>query len=151
MASSDTFKFRSDEFNASNKDVYNFVRCVDGDTSRAFCAERSFTIDCAERENADSRIWMGVHWMFDADDGILLGNQVADATFNRILQLKSKNANVPLDAFEEHTSGRTRDDAVALKVFTVDQRKKLACTNVSVPDSILRELYDSYPSEGDSR
>ena len=147
LASNGSFDFRSDEFNGTNKDVYNFLRCVDGDTSQIFCSKsgRSFTIDCAERENADSRIWMGVHWMFDADDGIYLGNQVAYAAFNRILEPISKHTTAPLDAFEEHSSGRTADDAAALKVFTVDQRKKLACADVRAPDSIFKELYDSYP------
>jgi membrane-associated phospholipid phosphatase len=32
----------------------------------------------AEFQNAESRIWIGVHWQFDADKGVQAGNQVAD-------------------------------------------------------------------------
>ena len=89
-----TFKFRSDEFNGHNKDVYNYVRCANpsenpdgskGGAYKKFCAEREFTFDCAERENADSRIFVGVHWIFDADDGIQLGNRVARDVFKAVL------------------------------------------------------------------
>ena len=31
----------------------------------------------AEWENAMSRVYMGVHWIFDAEDGVVLGNQIA--------------------------------------------------------------------------
>ncbi len=37
----------------------------------------------AERLNADSRIYLGVHWQFDADDGIKLGNAVASDTMKK--------------------------------------------------------------------
>jgi hypothetical protein len=40
---------------------------------------RSFTsFTQAEWENGMSRIYMGVHWLFDAEDGIKLGNDIAD-------------------------------------------------------------------------
>ena len=37
----------------------------------------------AEKLNADSRIYLGVHWQFDADDGVRLGNAVARDTFKK--------------------------------------------------------------------
>jgi hypothetical protein len=40
----------------------------------------------AEWENAESRIWMGIHWQFDGDDGIKVGNQVADTVFDSVLK-----------------------------------------------------------------
>lgn len=40
---------------------------------------RNFTsFSQAEWENAVSRIYLGIHWIFDATDGIAIGNQVAD-------------------------------------------------------------------------
>jgi len=40
---------------------------------------RSFTsFSQAEWENAISRIYLGIHWIFDATDGITLGNEIAD-------------------------------------------------------------------------
>lgn len=32
----------------------------------------------AEGENSNSRIWMGVHWRFDGDNGVRLGRQIGD-------------------------------------------------------------------------
>jgi hypothetical protein len=91
------FSFRSDEFNGLNRDAFNYVRCsnyldANGErlpenpqreknpndhTPEEFCNPRPLTLNCAERENADSRLFMGVHWVFDADDGIVMGNKVA--------------------------------------------------------------------------
>ncbi len=91
------FKFVSDEFNGSNKDALNYVRCgkdengniTDRFTSKKFCQDRIMTMTCAERENADSRLTMGVHYIFDADTGIALGNQVARAVVTKVLKRKA--------------------------------------------------------------
>jgi hypothetical protein len=40
----------------------------------------------AAQENADSRIYLGVHWGFDAIEGVNIGNDVADYTFANFLQ-----------------------------------------------------------------
>jgi hypothetical protein len=95
------FAFLSDEFNGKNKDVYNYIRCeqdsdgaiADEYTPHKFCVERTFTLDCAERENADSRLWMGVHWIHDADDGITMGNQVARDVFGKMMRPRSGGLN----------------------------------------------------------
>ncbi|MBO0903893.1 hypothetical protein [Jiella sonneratiae] len=91
------FTFKSDEFNGYSKDVFNYVRCAAGPggsrrdkvTPAKFCAPRPMTLDCAERENADSRIWMGVHWIDDADDGIVLGNRVARQVYATLMAPRS--------------------------------------------------------------
>jgi hypothetical protein len=79
-------------------DAYDYVRCVDDPNRTAqlptYCKARDFDFKVidpamfdqknAEQENSDSRIWMGVHWRFDTDNGIKLGEQVGDdvvATF----------------------------------------------------------------------
>jgi hypothetical protein len=36
------------------------------------------SVDSPEGENAISRIFLGIHWIFDATDGIRLGNAIAD-------------------------------------------------------------------------
>ena len=77
-----TFTFLSDEFNGKNKDIYNFIRCQDGDKNPQFCSARTFaTFTVAESENAMSRVYLGVHWQFDSDDGIAMGNKIGDWTF----------------------------------------------------------------------
>jgi hypothetical protein len=93
------FKFWSDEFNGNkrpydangvqqpNIDVYNFTRCKDGDKSPLFCKEYQFTsFKKAEDDNAMSRVWMGVHWNFDASDGVALGEKIGDLVYNTILK-----------------------------------------------------------------
>ena len=93
----ETFAFWSDEFNGPgrlqyNVDAYDYVRCVDDPHPTPelpnYCKLRQFnfkTIDPAnfdpqnaEEENSNSRIWMGVHWRFDGDNGITLGELVGD-------------------------------------------------------------------------
>jgi membrane-associated phospholipid phosphatase len=119
------FNYRSDEFNGKNKDAYNYVRCAnsrenpDGSTGgkyAKFCAERELTFDCAERENADSRIFMGVHWIFDADDGIEMGNLVARDAFKKVL---TRKAGANQTGLFSATPGKKRTD--------------LLCANTSWP------------------
>jgi hypothetical protein len=82
------FQFQSDEFNGKNKDALNYIRCSNEDATKdpLFCGKRDFNLDCAERENADSRLFMGVHWIFDADDGITMGNKVAREVYKKLLR-----------------------------------------------------------------
>lgn len=47
---------------------------------------RSFTrLSDASRENAQSRIYLGIHWQFDATEGIKMGNSIADYVFKNAL------------------------------------------------------------------
>jgi hypothetical protein len=68
------FTFVSDEWNGLNKDVSGNIRPL---TPVSF---KSFTQ--AEWQNAQSRLYMGIHWHFDAEKGIEQGNQVADFVFD---------------------------------------------------------------------
>lgn len=116
------FKFKSDEFNGKNKDVFNYVRCSPDDklTDPKVCNDRDLMLDCAERENADSRVFMGVHWVFDADDGIVMGNKVASHVYRHVMR--------PLDA-----QGQPVDPP--LKTFSVTpankERKDLLCPGMA--------------------
>ncbi|MBV8632842.1 MAG: vanadium-dependent haloperoxidase [Silvibacterium sp.] len=65
-----SFVFISDEWNGLNKDV-------SGQT-RPLRPLRFHSLTEAERQNAESRVYLGVHWQFDSDAGIVMGNQVAD-------------------------------------------------------------------------
>jgi hypothetical protein len=73
-----TFTFVSDEFNGVTLGSDGEVRPV---VARTF---DSFTE--AKLENAQSRIYLGIHWRFDADDGIQTGDQVADYLFDNFLR-----------------------------------------------------------------
>jgi hypothetical protein len=88
------FRFQSDEFNGKNSvganiDAYNFVRCKTGDDSKVYCKPIRFaSFKDAEEDNANSRIWMGVHWKFDAEAGKKLGEAVGQWAYDNTLQIQ---------------------------------------------------------------
>ncbi len=73
-----SFVFISDEWNGHNKDADGKLRPV---RPLAF---PSFTE--AEYQNAESRVYLGVHWQFDADQGVAEGHCVADWVFDHAFQ-----------------------------------------------------------------
>ncbi len=72
------FTIGSDEFNGITRDANGNVRPI------VFRSYDSFSQ--AALENAESRIYLGIHWQFDADQGIRQGDAVADYVFANILQ-----------------------------------------------------------------
>jgi hypothetical protein len=67
------FKFVSDEYNGVNRGPV-------GPTRPKF--ERDFkSFKEAEVENGESRIWLGIHWNYDAEDGIAQGQAIAKDVF----------------------------------------------------------------------
>ena len=72
------FTFVSDEWNGMNKDSSGHIRPYHPLTYPSFSA--------AEYANAESRIYLGVHWQFDADQGIAEGNRVADWVWSHAFQ-----------------------------------------------------------------
>jgi hypothetical protein len=107
-----TFTFQSDEYNPArvtvkNVDAFNYVRCVDDPHASGdlvtYCRAREFNFkkanptdfdptsagfdpNNAEVENSNSRIWLGVHWRFDGDNGIILGRQVGDDALTKAFE-----------------------------------------------------------------
>jgi hypothetical protein len=68
------FTFVSDEFDGQNKDNQGNVRPL---------LPRSFSsLSQAEDENGQSRIYLGIHWVFDKVEGIKQGEHVADYVFD---------------------------------------------------------------------
>ncbi|MFO0847193.1 MAG: vanadium-dependent haloperoxidase [Gemmataceae bacterium] len=68
------FTFVSDEYNGRNSDP--------GAPAPRPCVPRKFAdFDAPEKENAQSRIYLGIHWQFDADEGIKQGNKVGKFVF----------------------------------------------------------------------
>jgi hypothetical protein len=77
----DNIKFTlvSDEFNGETFPA--------GSSTARPLTPRSFkNLTQAESENAQSRIYLGIHWNFDATDGIALGRKVGDWAFDHVLQ-----------------------------------------------------------------
>ncbi len=72
------FTVGSDEFNGVTADQFGNVRPV---------LTRSFdSFSAAAEENGQSRIYLGIHWSFDKEQGIALGDQVADYAFQNFLR-----------------------------------------------------------------
>lgn len=70
------FTFVSDELNGTTTDSSGNVRPL---------APRSFmTFSQAEEENGKSRIYLGIHWTPDADEGKVMGNQIANLVYDTI-------------------------------------------------------------------
>ena len=79
-----SFAFVSDELNGKTLDASGHARPR---------VERSFdSFTDAKLENAQSRIYLGIHWRFDADDGIKTGDAVADYVFDNFLASKASLA-----------------------------------------------------------
>ena len=64
----------------------------DGELRKAVKASFA-SLDGAEWENAESRVWLGVHWQRDADDGVALGDNIADAVYARMLAPLARASN----------------------------------------------------------
>jgi hypothetical protein len=73
-----TFSVISDEFNG-------ITRGIDGKV-RPLVARTFHSFSDAAQENGQSRIYLGVHWGFDRDEGIKSGKNVADYVFDNFLQ-----------------------------------------------------------------
>jgi hypothetical protein len=72
------FTFVSDEFNGITKDNNGNVRPY---------LPRSFlSLSQAEDENGQSRIYLGIHWMFDKSESIVLGRHVGDYVFDNVFR-----------------------------------------------------------------
>ncbi|HEY7128539.1 MAG TPA: vanadium-dependent haloperoxidase [Nitrospira sp.] len=72
------FTFISDEFNGVTRDNTGQVRPL---------VTRRFTsLSQAEEENGQSRIYLGIHWVFDKTEGIAQGRRVADYVFAHAFQ-----------------------------------------------------------------
>jgi membrane-associated phospholipid phosphatase len=72
------FAFVSDEFNGLNRNVDGSIRPL--------IPIRFRSLSEAESRNAESRIYLGIHWQFDADQGTIQGNHVADWVWDHAMR-----------------------------------------------------------------
>jgi membrane-associated phospholipid phosphatase len=79
------FTFTSDEFNGTTRDNNGNVRPL---------MPRSFlSLSQAEEENGQSRIYLGIHWVFDKTEGIAQGRKVANFVFaNAFTALRNEHS-----------------------------------------------------------
>jgi hypothetical protein len=76
------FTFVSDEYNGVTTDQFGVVRPL---------VPRSYTtLTQADEENGISRIYLGIHWRFDKDGGMIQGRAIANEIFNTKLRPKRR-------------------------------------------------------------
>ena len=73
-----TFTFTSDELNGVTTDADGNVRPLEPRTFHSFTQ--------AAKENAISRIYLGIHWIFDAKQGLAQGSNIADYVFKHEME-----------------------------------------------------------------
>jgi hypothetical protein len=73
-----SFTITSDELNGVSRDQDGSVRPI---RPRTFSS-----LSQAAAENAASRIFLGIHWRFDATEGVRAGNMIADIAFDNFLR-----------------------------------------------------------------
>jgi hypothetical protein len=71
------FSWMSDEYNGTTIDQYGNVRPA---VTRHYAS-----LSQASYENAESRIYLGIHWPWDRDNGMKQGTEVADYTMQHVL------------------------------------------------------------------
>jgi membrane-associated phospholipid phosphatase len=72
------FSFVSDELNGINADQNGNVR--------PRVVRRFRSLSQAYWENAQSRIYLGIHWQFDATEGVAAGEAIADYVYRHALE-----------------------------------------------------------------
>lgn len=70
------FTFVSDEWNGVTRGSDGIVR--------PFLPRSFWRLSDAEEENGQSRIYLGIHWRFDKQAGVVQGNEVGDWVFDRL-------------------------------------------------------------------
>ena len=73
-----TFTFTSDELNGVTTDADGNVRPLEPRTFHSLTQ--------AAEENAMSRIYLGIHWIFDAKQGLAQGSNIADYVFKHEME-----------------------------------------------------------------
>jgi hypothetical protein len=80
------FDFISDEFNGVTRDIQQSIPPLILDYVRQMLPRHYESFSQAAAENAASRIFLGIHWRFDAIEGVSAGDRIADIVFDTQLR-----------------------------------------------------------------
>jgi hypothetical protein len=86
MTFSISFDFISDEFNGVSRDVQQAIPDLVMNYVRDIRPRHYGSFSQAAAENAASRIFLGIHWRFDAIEGVSAGDRIADIDFDTQLR-----------------------------------------------------------------
>lgn len=97
------FEFVSDEFNGVSRDVFQTIPGLVVNHVRQMRPRHFTSFSQAAAENAASRIFLGIHWRFDAIEGVSAGNRIADMVYDTQLRQKGVRGprHMPSANFEE--------------------------------------------------
>jgi hypothetical protein len=80
------FDFVSDEFNGVSRDIHDAIPDLILNHVRDLLPRHYESFSQAAAENAASRIFLGIHYRFDAIEGLSAGDRIADYTFDHLLR-----------------------------------------------------------------
>src|SRR5262249_17280519 len=104
----------SDEFNGVTRDIHNQIPDLVMNFIRNIESRHYTSFSQAAAENAASRIFLGIHWRFDAIEGVQAGDRIADIDFDTKLRthlgagphhVPSVNFRTQIDAYLNNTYG----------------------------------------------
>lgn len=77
-------------------DDYTWVQTTDDPHLDSGWTRTMHSFTQAETENMESRIWLGVHWRFDCEQGVQLGHKLADWAYDHyLLPIETLTSSVP--------------------------------------------------------
>jgi hypothetical protein len=85
------FDFISDELNGVSRDIHESIPPLIQNYVRQIEPRHYTSFSQAAAENAASRIFLGIHWRFDAVEGVSAGDRIADMDFDTKLRPKEGN------------------------------------------------------------
>jgi len=85
------FTFISDELNGVTRDIHDLIPDLVLDHLRQERPRHYDSFSQAAAENAASRIFLGIHWRFDAIEGVSAGDRIADYNFDHVLRPRSSH------------------------------------------------------------
>jgi hypothetical protein len=80
------FDFISDEFNGVTRDIHDSIPPLILNSVRQIEPRHFTSFSQAAAEVAASRIFLGIHWRFDAVEGVSAGDRIADVDFDTKLR-----------------------------------------------------------------
>jgi hypothetical protein len=83
------FDFISDEFNGVTRDIHDAIPDIILNHVRDMLPRHFNSFSQAAAENAASRIFLGIHYRFDAIQGVSAGDRIADYTFDHLLRARA--------------------------------------------------------------
>ncbi len=150
------FDFISDEFNGVCTDIHELIPDLVLDHVRQIRPRHFDSFSQAAAENAASRIFLGIHWRFDATAGVSAGNRIADYTFDHVLRPRSSrspmhvasiNFTSQIDAYLNNTY-TTSVEAIAadiIEIIVAPGTFRVQTLNTASPlvKQVMTELLDS--------